>query len=52
MGMQRPNNHDLVLVDTFYGLSANGASITDICNLNRVSLSQVTGNLFSESTGI
>ncbi|MGN0036632.1 MAG: DEAD/DEAH box helicase family protein [Bacteroidaceae bacterium] len=50
--MNREWEYVLLSEDTFYGLSANGASITDICNLNRVSLSQVTGDLFSESTGI
>lgn len=45
--MNREWDYILLREDDFYSLSANGATITDICNLNRVSLSQVTGDLFS-----
>ena len=45
--MNREWEYVLLSEDNFYGLSANGATITDICNLNKVSLSQVTGDLFS-----
>ena len=45
--MNREWEYVLLREDDFYGFSANGATITDICNLNRVSLSQVTGDLFS-----
>ena len=45
--MNREWEYVLLSEDNFYGLSANGATITDICNLNQVSLSQVTGDLFS-----
>lgn len=45
--MNRYWEYVLLSEDNFYGLSANGATITDICNLNKVSLSQVTGDLFS-----
>ena len=45
--MSREWEYVLLSEDRFYGLSANGASFTDICTLNRVSLSQVTGDLFS-----
>ena len=44
--MNREWEYVLLSEDNFYGLSANGATITDICNLNKVSLSQVTGDLF------
>ena len=45
--MNREWEYVLLSEDNFYGLLANGATITDICNLNKVSLSQVTGDLFS-----
>ena len=45
--MNREWEYVLLSEDNFYGLSANGATITDICNINKVSMSQVTGNLFS-----
>ena len=45
--MNREWEYVLLSEDNFYGLSSNGATITDICNLNKVSLSQVTGDLFS-----
>ena len=45
--MNREWEYVLLSEDNFYGLSANGATITDICNLNKVSLSQVAGDLFS-----
>ncbi|MGM9713899.1 MAG: hypothetical protein ACI3Y5_07265 [Prevotella sp.] len=45
--MNRKWEYVLLSEEQFYSLSANGATITDICNLNRVSLSQITGNLFS-----
>ena len=37
--MNREWEYVLLSEDNFYGLSANGATITDICNLNKVSLS-------------
>ena len=37
----------LVSEDNFYGLSANGATIRDICDRCKVSLSAATGDLFA-----
>ena len=45
--MNREWEYVLLSEDNFYGLSSNGATITDICNLNKVLMSQVTGDLFS-----
>lgn len=45
--MNRVWEYVLLSEDNFYVLSANGATITDICNINKVSMSQLTGNLFS-----
>ena len=45
--MNRVWEYVLLSEDNFYALSANGATITDICNINKVSMSQLTGNLFS-----
>ena len=45
--MNREWEYVLLSEDNFYGLSSNGATINDICNLNKVLMSQVTGDLFS-----
>ena len=45
--MHREWEYVLLSEDNFYGLSSNGATIIDICNLNKVLMSQVTGDLFS-----
>ena len=44
--MDREWEYVLLDEDTFYGLSANGATITDICDIAKVSLGQVTRYLF------
>ena len=44
--MDRVWEYVLVSEDNFYGLSANGASITDICDRCKVSLSAAMGELF------
>lgn len=44
--MNRQWEYVLVSEDNFHGLSANGATITDICERCKVSLSVATGELF------
>ena len=44
--MNREWEYVLVSEDNFYGLSANGATINDICDRCKVSLSAATGELF------
>jgi len=44
--MSREWEYVLISEDSFYGLSANGATITDICDRCKVSLSAATGELF------
>lgn len=44
--MNREWEYVLVSEDNFYGLSNNGATITDICDRCKVSLSAATGDLF------
>ncbi len=44
--MDREWEYVLISEDNFYGLSANGARISDICERCRVSLSAATGELF------
>ena len=44
--MNREWEYVLISEDNFYGLSANGATITDICDRCKVSLSAATGELF------
>ena len=44
--MDREWEYVLVSEDNFYGLSANGATITDICDRCKVSLSAAMGELF------
>jgi type III restriction enzyme len=44
--MDREWEYVLVSEDNFYGLSANGATTTDICERCKVSLSAATGELF------
>ena len=44
--MGRKWEYVLVSEDNFYGLSANGATITDICDRCKVSLSAAMGELF------
>ena len=44
--MGREWEYVLISEDNFYGLSANGATITDICDRCKVSLSAATGELF------
>ena len=44
--MNRVWEYVLISEDNFYGLSANGASITDICDRCKVSLSAAMGELF------
>ena len=44
--MHREWEYVLVSEENFYGLSANGATITDICNRCKVSLSAAMGELF------
>ena len=45
--MNREWEYVLISEDNFYGLSANGATITDICERCKVSLSMATGDLFA-----
>ena len=45
--MNREWEYVLISEDNFYGLSANGATITDICDRCKVSLSAATGDLFA-----
>lgn len=44
--MSREWEYVLISEDNFYGLSANGATITDICDRCKVSLSAAMGELF------
>ena len=44
--MNREWEYVLISEDNFYGLSANGATIGDICERCKVSLSAATGELF------
>jgi len=44
--MDREWEYVLISEDNFYGLSANGATTTDICERCKVSLSAATGELF------
>ncbi|MBR5689187.1 MAG: DEAD/DEAH box helicase family protein, partial [Prevotella sp.] len=44
--MHREWEYVLISEDNFYGLSANGATITDICDRCKVSLSAALGELF------
>ena len=44
--MGRTWEYVLISEDNFYGLSTNGATITDICDRCKVSLSAATGELF------
>ena len=44
--MNREWEYVLISEDNFYGLSANGATITDICNRCKVSLSTAMGEFF------
>ena len=44
--MGREWEYVLISEDNFYGLSSNGATITDICDRCKVSLSAATGELF------
>ena len=44
--MNREWEYVLISEDNFYGLSANGATITDICDRCKVSLSAALGELF------
>lgn len=44
--MNREWEYVLISEDNFYGLSSNGATITDICNRCKVSLSAALGELF------
>jgi type III restriction enzyme len=45
--MDREWEYVLISEDNFYGLYSNGASITDICDRCKVSMSAATGNLFA-----
>lgn len=45
--MNRKWEYVLLSEDNFYSLSANGATITDICERCKVSLSAATGDLFA-----
>ena len=45
--MNREWEYVLISEDNFYGLSRNGATISDICNRYKVSLSVATGELFA-----
>ncbi len=45
--MNRKWEYVLISEDNFYSLSANGATLTDICDRCKVSLSAMTGNLFA-----
>lgn len=44
--MNRTWEYVLVGESVFYSLSGSGATITDICNMCKVSYSVATGNLF------
>lgn len=44
--MDREWEYVMISEDNFYSLSSNGATITDICDRCKVSLSAVTGELF------
>lgn len=44
--MDREWEYVLISEDNFYGLSTNGATLTDICDRCKVSLSAATGDLF------
>ena len=44
--MNREWEYVLISEDNFYGLSSNGATITDICDRCKVSLSAAVGDLF------
>lgn len=44
--MNRKWEYVLISEDNFYGLATNGATITDICDRCKVSLSAATGELF------
>ncbi len=44
--MHRKWEYVLISEDNFYGLAANGATITDICDRYKVSLSAASGELF------
>ena len=44
--MNREWEYVLISEDNFYGLSTNGATITDICDRCKVSLSAAIGELF------
>ena len=46
--MSRQWEYVLLSEDTFYSLSGSGATLEDICNHCRVSISAATGNLFGE----
>ena len=45
--MNRKWEYVLISEDNFYSLSANGATLTDICDRCKVSLSAMTGDLFA-----
>lgn len=45
--MERTWEYVLISEDNFYSLSANGATLTDICDRCNVSLSAMTGDLFA-----
>ncbi|MCH5178572.1 MAG: DEAD/DEAH box helicase family protein [Prevotellaceae bacterium] len=45
--MGREWEYVLLKEDDFYSLSANGATLVDICNINKVSMSSATGDLFA-----
>ena len=45
--MGREWDYVLLREDDFYTLSRNGATLTDICQLNKVSMSGATGDLFA-----
>ena len=44
--MNREWEYVLISEDNFYGLSANSATIIDICEMCKVSLSAAMGELF------
>lgn len=46
--MNRTWEYTLLSEDNFYSLASNGATITDICNLCKVSTSSVTGDFFTD----
>ena len=45
--MNRTWEYVLLSEDNFYGLSSNGATLTDICDRLKVSLSFLVGDLFA-----